>query len=403
MALHDGGGWFSASALLESVGDSISRTLLPIVAVSVLGASTAAVGLLNSLGLVAFLLLSLPVGLLADRRGAPVGFMTAGTALRVLVLLGAVAAWLIGVLHGATGLVILIMAAAVLGVADVAFAAGQGLAVPRLVESDHIRATFGRVQSFSQVGHAAGPLILAGLLSVVALPMAWLAVAVMYLGSLFAQRGIRLSRSALPEPIRSSAWAQARAGFTHLRTTPVLWNITLANVLTNAGAMAANTTMPVLAIRDLGLSPTAFAMIGGVGAVSGILGAAVASPLVQRLGLRRTRLLVSAGMAAGVALVASTLGNVLPGPPEAWLGVQAVLAAGGTSIAMVAGSDLPARHSPPEQLGTLMGAQRSMVLGVMPITSMAVGILGSMAGLGPALIVWACLTVLSAVPCLRLP
>ncbi|GAA4907676.1 hypothetical protein GCM10025789_28940 [Tessaracoccus lubricantis] len=66
MALHDGGGWFSASALLESVGDSISRTLLPIVAVSVLGASTAAVGLLNSLGLVAFLLLSLPVGLLGS-------------------------------------------------------------------------------------------------------------------------------------------------------------------------------------------------------------------------------------------------------------------------------------------------------------------------------------------------
>lgn len=59
--------WFTNTSILESIGDSVARNLLPIVAVTILGAGTGTVGLPNSLGLVAFLVLGLPIGVLADR------------------------------------------------------------------------------------------------------------------------------------------------------------------------------------------------------------------------------------------------------------------------------------------------------------------------------------------------
>lgn len=88
--------WFTATAAAESVGDSLARSLLPIVAVAVLGAGTATVGLLNALGLLAFLVLALPVGVLADRWSAPTRMMTLSSLVRAAVTLAAVLTWWVG-------------------------------------------------------------------------------------------------------------------------------------------------------------------------------------------------------------------------------------------------------------------------------------------------------------------
>lgn len=68
--------WLNLATLLESTGDSFSRSLLPIIAVSFLGAGTGTVGVVNSLGLFAFLGLSLPIGVFADRFGKPSRFQS---------------------------------------------------------------------------------------------------------------------------------------------------------------------------------------------------------------------------------------------------------------------------------------------------------------------------------------
>src|SRR5690606_29488278 len=172
--------WFTLTALAESVGDSLSRTLLPIVAVSVLGAGAATVGVINSLGLLAFLLLGLPLGSLADRWSAPTAIMTTSTLVRAAAVLAAVGVWSLGRMEGTTGLAVLILLALVVGVADVAYTTGQGLLVPRLVETDRIRALFGRAQTASQIGGALGPMLLAGILAFAAAPLAWFSAATAY-------------------------------------------------------------------------------------------------------------------------------------------------------------------------------------------------------------------------------
>ena len=395
--------WFIATAALESVGDSAARALLPIVAVSVLGAGTATVGVINSLGLLAFLVLSMPVGVLADRWSNPTRMMTASSVVRAAVTLGGVAAWLAGWLQGLAGLGLLLLMAVVVGVTDVAYTAGQGLLVPRLVEPDRIRSVFGTVQAVAQGGGAAGPALLTGLLAVVAAPVAWVASSIMYLASAVTQRRIEPLLPGPPASPRTTMWAQARTGVGHVFSQPTLARVTLANTFDNAAVMAANTLLPVIALRELGLEPAAFAAIAVVGALAGIAGAATASALTSRIGLRATRLVTSAAMILGVVvLLAGTVVDVLPGPSALWLALQAALAGSGASIAMVAGSDLAPRLVPADVLGTVMGAQRALVLGIMPVAALFVGGLGAVAGVPAAVWTWLALAAASAVPCITL-
>lgn len=395
--------WFTATAAVESVGDSLARSLLPIVAVSALGAGTATVGVLNSLGLGAFLLLALPVGVLADCWSAPVSMMTVSSLVRAGATLGVVAAWAAGQLSGAVGLMLLLAFALTMGIADVVFTAGQGLLVPRLVEPEEIRGVFGRMQTATQAGGAIGPLVLSGLLALLAAPLVWVASTVMYLVSAAAQRGIAPLRPGPPPQPRVSMWAMARAGTGQLFAHPLLARITVANVLNNAAVMAANTLLPVIALTVLGLAPAVYAGIGVVGALAGIAGAMTASTITARLGLRITRLASSAAMTLGAVLVMLTATQTLPGPPAAWLGLQSALAASATAVAMVAGSDLAPRLVDPERLGTVMGAQRTLVLGIMPVAAVTTGLLGSTLGTITTTWVWLVLAVTSAVPILTLP
>lgn len=396
--------WFTATAAAEVVGDSLARSLLPIVAVAVLGAGTATVGLLNALGLLAFLVLGLPVGVLADRWSAPTRMMTLSSLTRAAATFAGVFAWWVGWLEGSGGGVVLVLMALTIGVADVVFTAGQGLLVPRLVPGEQIRGVFGRMQSAAQAGAAVGPVLLSGMLLVLATPVAWLGSTVMYLLSILTQYRIRPQLPGPSPQPRTSMWAQARAGAGELFSHAVLARITVANMLNNAAVMAANTLLPVIALNQLGVSAPAYAAIGVGGALAGILGAMVAASITGRIGLRATRLLTSTGMSLGVLLVlfAGVIAPALPGPPLLWLAVQATLSGAAASIAIVAGSDLAPRLVPAQSLGTVMGAQRVLGLGIMPVAALTMGLLAAAVGIPAASWIWLAIAVSSAIPCVTL-
>lgn len=105
----------------------------------------------------------------------------------------------------------------------------------------------------------------------------------------------------------------------------------------------------------------------------------------QRLGRGRLQLLIKVG------------------PAIVWVGAQAVLSGVASSVAMVGGSDLVPRLVPERHLGVAMGAQRSLVMGVMPIAGLASGLVGSALGAGPALWLWRAFAAMVAIPILRIP
>lgn len=168
--------------------------------------------------------------------------------------------------------------------------------------------------------------------------------------------------------------------------------------------MTANTILPVIALSQLVVSPAVYAAIGAAGALAGIAGAVFASAITGKIGLKATRVAAGAGMTVGIVLVmlAGGLTTVLPGPTELWLTLQSALAGLCGSVALVASSDLVPRLAPAAHLGAVMGAQRMLVLGVMPISAVAVGALGAILGLAPTLSLWLALALISIFPSLKL-
>ena len=178
-SLRKPSGLFTTS-FLESLGDSFSRSLLPIVAVSFLNTGTQIVGIINSFGLIAFLLLSLPLGILADRTGAPHKLMLFGTISRAVLTLSVVFTFSLGLLKDGIGIAILMMLALLIGIADVAFSSGQSLLIPQLVAQSEVRSIYGKVQAISQTGGALGPLMLSVTLAMLVAPIAWIVSAILY-------------------------------------------------------------------------------------------------------------------------------------------------------------------------------------------------------------------------------
>lgn len=113
------------------------------------------------------------------------------------------------------------------------------------------------------------------------------------MGSALTQTRVRETVPGPASPPRVAMWTQARAGAGQLFSHPDLARVTLANAGNNAAVMAANTLLPVIALKDLGLAPGLYAGLGACGALAGIAGAGVASQLTTRLGLRGTRILTA--------------------------------------------------------------------------------------------------------------
>lgn len=409
MPLHDAGGSprlrrFLDVAVAEGLGDSVLRTLLPMTAVTSLGAGTGFVGTLNALGLVAFMALSAPIGAWSDAKANPTQAMQASSLSRAVVAVSLAAFAWFGLPLGSAGTTLLIMAAFAVGIADVVFTTNQGLLAPRLVAPDQLRGAFGKLQTTRQAAGAAGPLILAGFLIVLSPAAAWGVVAAFYVVSAGLVARLRPPGASDPSPVRPALWDGIRGGWSKLWSEPTLATVTVADSLINASVMAANTLLPVIVLTELGLSPATFAVLGGLGAAAAIAGSAVAAALTQRLGLRCVKIITSLTTSAGAMIVtAVVVPGALPGPAFPWLGLQAVLAGLSTSIALVAGSDLPARLTPPEALGAVMGSQRALTIGVMPISALLFGFIGSVGGLSWATALWTVLSMLAVVPSARLP
>ena len=282
--------WFILTAALEAVGDGIARSLLPIVAVTILGAGPAYIGVLNAVALAGFLLLSLPLGALADRWSAPVKMMSASSLARAAVVLVGLGSWTLGLLDGALGLVLLLAMALIIGVADVVFTSGRQILIPRLVPVDQIRPLVGKVQSASQASTLAAPMVLTALLALFAAPVAWVGAAVSYLASILVQSALRSADAhERPDVPMRTLRTQMSEGFSLISSVPQLKLITAANLLINSSSMVANTLLPVIALSTLRIPAAHFAALGSVGAVAGIAGAAVASSITSKLGLRWTR------------------------------------------------------------------------------------------------------------------
>jgi len=360
-----------AAAAISELGTQISYVAIPLVAVVELHASAGDVGLLSALSTAAFLVIGLPVGTWVDRvrrRGVMVAADLARAGLLASVPL---AGWLGGLTLPQLYAVVLLTGAATVFF-DVAKLSYLPHAVGR-VRLEDANANLVVLDATGEVGGRAAGGFLAQALSA---PAAVGVDALTYVWSALCLAGIR-RREPRPEPAPARHLArETREGVRYVLGHPVLRPIMLEGACTNLAIRLSVTMLPVVVVRELGLSAGVLGTLLASGGVGLFAGSLVARRVGRLFGQGRALWLTSLAMAPFGFLVPLVGHGV-------WLWL-AGLGWGLTSVKVgidnVIKVSFRQRATPDALLGRMNATFRFLLMGALTVGGALAGLLGAYAG-----------------------
>ena len=264
------------SNLLAQSAEQLSLAAVPIVAVLLLHAGPGEIGLLASIQSLPFLLLSMPLGLLADRTSRT-RLMALAESLRALALLGLLALILTGQVSIAALAVIGFLAA----VGTVAFSVAAPSLVPALVPVATLARANGRLELARSGAFAAGPALAGALIAWTGAPAAFVLSAMLSGVAVLCLRGIR-------EPVRASMPArhpllELQDGAHWVWKSDLLRPIMFTSIVWNISWFMLQAAYVPYAIHDLGLDAGAVGLTLALYGVGMIVGALLAPRVVALL------------------------------------------------------------------------------------------------------------------------
>ena len=288
---YPGFGPFWAAATVSSFGTYVTTLAIQVLVVLTLHGGAAGVGLVSAARWLPYLLFGVFAGVFVDRaRRRPILVTTDFVRCVLLVAIPTLA-----VAHHLS-LVVLIAFMIVFGLASLANDAASQSFLPRLVPPGLLTRANARLDQSDAVAQTSGPALAGGLVSLLTAPWAVLVDAASYFAS-----GLLLLRVAVAEPpsrrfslrgVRGEAVEGLRWIYRHRTLGPYVLS-THGWFLVNA---IASTTLPVFALRTVGLSPLGLGLALAAAGVGGLLGALSSTALGARFG-------------AGRIVIASILGN----------------------------------------------------------------------------------------------
>ncbi|MCM0674017.1 MFS transporter [Micromonospora phytophila] len=356
-------------------GDEISTLALPLLAVLVIGAGPAEMGLLTAAALAPNLLFSLLAGAWVDRYPHKRRLMILTDLGRALLLTAVPVAYLLDVL----ALPQLYVVAFAVGTLAVIFEVARGALFVSLVERrDYVEANT-LVNGSRAMSLVAGPSIGGILVQVLTAPIALVADALSYVVSAYFLGRIRPTE---PAPARGGGLALG-AGLRFLARTPMMRAILLGTTTINLFNFMFAALFVLYATQELRLAPGLLGAVLGAGAVGGLIGAALTGRLVRRFGVGPTLL-------AGFVLFPAPL-LLVPlagGPTPLVLGMlfaAEFFSAVGVMMLDIVGSSVQTALIPEVLLARVTGARRTVNYGIRPIGALLGGVLGTALGVRPAL------------------
>ncbi|MFM6999822.1 MAG: MFS transporter [Limnohabitans sp.] len=264
------------SNLLAQSAEQLSLAAVPIVAVLLLKAGPGEIGLLASIQSLPFLLLSMPLGLLADRTSRT-RLMALAEALRALALL-----LLLGlILSGQASIVALAVIGFMAAVGTVAFSVAAPSLVPALVQGEGLARANGRLELARSAAFAAGPALAGALIAWTGAPAAFVLSGMLSVAAVLCLRGIAeparpslLARHPLLELQDGAKWVWRSDLLRPIVFTSIAWNI--------AWFMLQAAYVPY-AIHDLGLDASGVGVTLACYGVGMIVGALLAPRVVAAL------------------------------------------------------------------------------------------------------------------------
>ena len=362
---------------VSGAGSALAVVVVPLLAVTVLHASTFAVAALTAAAYLPWLVIGLPAGAWVDRRPARPLMIACDVISALLYASLPAAAWL-GVLS--TGQVVIV--ALLAGAANVVFATAYQVCLPSVVTAAELVAGNAALQGGASAA-AIGGRGLAGLVAQGVGPAAALLVnAASFVVSALCLLRIRPVPPVPPTARRtSSVRAEAWQGICFVARDPYLRPLTLYAAVANLAYTGSLALVVVFLVRVVGLGSAAVGLLLAAGGIGGVLGALGAPRLTRAFGTARTLVLVSLG--TGLAGLLNPLTG--PGPRLAcYLAGSALIAAGIAAGNVIAGS-FRQEYCPPAMLGRASASMRFLAFGTIPLGALLAGALGTALGVRNAL------------------
>ena len=287
------------SNLLAQSAEQLTLAAVPIVAVLMLQAGPGQIGVLAAIQSLPFLLLSMPLGLLADSMSRK-KLMLFSEILRVLALMVLIAGLLLDQISAALLATVGFFAA----VGTVGFSVSAPSLVPALVNRAHLAKANGRLELARSMAFAGGP-ALAGAL------IAWMGASTSFVLSFMLSLAAVGFLNQIKEPARQAApdrhpWLELKDGAHFVWTHEFLRPILFTSVAWNISWFVLQAIYVPYAIRTLGMSSSAVGLTLACYGAGMIFGSLLASKIVARMAFGNAILLGPFFSVLAAAVMAAT-------------------------------------------------------------------------------------------------
>jgi MFS family permease len=366
---------------VSQLGSQVSLLALPLLAIKTLHASTFAVGALSAVEFAPFLIVGLPAGVVVDRRRRrPV--LIFGDVGRAIALISIPVAWWLGVLTLAQLFVVVFIT----GVLTVFFDVAYQSYLPALVDEDQLADGNAKLEISRSGAQIAGPGLAGTLIDLLGAPVAIVADAVSFVLSAISVLFIRRAEPPVEVPLateKRTMRSEIAEGLRYVLGHPALRLIAGCTATSNYFNSMLQAVLLVYLVRSLHWSAGVIGLMFMIANIGFLVGAATAGRVQRWLRLGRT---------IWVSIVVSEVGGLIIGfaPRQrafAWIVAGSLLASAGSPIYNIAQVSYRQAITPNRMLGRMNATMRFMVWGTMPLGSLTGGLLGTLLGLRPTLMI----------------
>jgi predicted MFS family arabinose efflux permease len=353
------------SNLMAQSAEQLTLAAVPIVAVLMLEAGPGQIGVIAAVQSLPFLLLSIPLGLLADRMSRK-KLMLLSEILRVFALLVLIAA----LLADQISVTLLAVVGFFAAVGTVGFSVSAPSLVPALVARDNLAKANGRLELARSMAFAGGPAMAGALI-------AWMGASTSFVLSLMLSLAAVGFLNQIQEPARAAIpdrhpWLELKDGSHFVWNSNLLRPILFTSVAWNISWFVLQAIYVPYAIRTLGMDASAVGLTLACYGAGMILGSLMASKIVAQMRFGHAILL---GPFFSV-LAASVMALTLWWPSAAVAGIAYFLFGFGPIIWTITSTTLRQSVTPNKLMGRVTAINIVTGTGARPLGALLGGFVG---------------------------
>ena len=386
-----------AGGVVGSLGSSVTRLAVPLIAIGQLGAGPAEMGILGASGTAAFIVVGLLAGVIADRL--PRRLLMAATAFGSAAAIATIpAASAAGALRIEQLYVVAFLTGCFGVIGEVAFQAF----LPRLIGRERLLAGNAALRSTGSVTDVIGPSLAGLIIQLLTAPVAIVLDAIATVVGGVLTLFVRVREPAAPaRPAGRRVWHDVAEGLRYVVSDPILRAIAAEGATHNICSNGAIVALYILfANQVLGLGPVELGIVFAAGGPGALIGSVVAARYGRRFGMRHT--LVQMQILTGVARCLVPLAVLVPTPAIALAAGELLL---GVARAILNVNQLSLRQAmTPDRLqGRMSASIRFLMWSVVPVGALLGGFGAERIGLVPTMTIAAIGTTAAALWVLTMP